>query len=90
MKRNTNRIDPAEVGLRLEAVRTAIGMEKRAFADIIGVDPSTYSKIIRGKAGLRADNAYLIAEKFGVPMDYIYRGRLTDLPESLANALRTI
>ena len=70
-------------------VREANSVEKGEFAKTIGVDPSTYSKIIQGKASLRADNAYIVAEKWGVSMDYLYRGRLTDLPENLARALRT-
>lgn len=81
-------IDPDRVAERLEAIRLALGLTGKDFAHSFGCDPSSYSKIIRGEKPLKADMGYAIAERWGVPMDYLYRGRLTDLPESLAKALR--
>lgn len=85
---NRMSIDYERVGERLEAIRLAVGMNKGDFARSFGLDESSYSKIIQGKKPLKADYAFEIWEKYSVPMDYIYRGRLTDLPASLAEALR--
>lgn len=81
-------IDLATVGHRLEAVREALGLQKGEFAQSFDVDPSSYSKIIQGEKPLKADMAFIIAEKWGVSMDYLYRGRLNDLPANLAEKLR--
>jgi transcriptional regulator with XRE-family HTH domain len=81
--------DRAAVGRRLDATREALGLEKGSFAESVGIDPSSYSKIIAGKKALNADMAYAISERYGIPMEYLYRGRLTDLPESLAAKLRS-
>lgn len=81
-------IDLQNVGQRLEAVREALGLQKGGFAQSFGVDPSSYSKIIKGEKPLKADMAFMIAEKWGISMDYLYRGRLSDLPASVAEKLR--
>jgi transcriptional regulator with XRE-family HTH domain len=81
-------IDLQNVGQRLEAVREALGLQKGEFAQSFDVDPSSYSKIIKGEKPLKADMAFMIAEKWGISMDYLYRGRLSDLPASVAEKLR--
>lgn len=82
-------IDLKNVGARLEKIRAAHNLRKGEFAASFGLDPSSYSKIIKGEKPLLADAAYTISEKWGVTMDYIYRGRLTGLPEDLSKSLRS-
>lgn len=81
-------IDLESVGLRLEVLREALNINKRDFAQSFGLDASSYSKTIKGEKPLRAEAAFVIAEKWGVTMDYIYRGRLLGLPDDLSEALR--
>ena len=81
-------IDNEKVSERLELVRAALGLQKGDFSQSMGLDPSSYSKILKLEKPLKADHAAMLAERWGVTMDYIYRGRLTDLPESLASKLR--
>lgn len=81
-------IDHEIVGQRLELVRIALGLQKRDFAIALEIDPSSYSKIISGSKPLKADHAAILADKWSVPMDYIFRGRLTDLPDNVARAAR--
>lgn len=81
--------DRREVGHRVEQVRAAFDLDKGEFARLIGLDPSSYSKVIKGAAALRAEHAYVISERFGVPMDFLYRGRLIDLPRELATMVRS-
>lgn len=80
-------IDPVEVGRRLQRLREHHNLSAGAFADSVGIDRSTYSKLEQGKRLIKADSAFAIAERWGVSMDFIYRGRLTELPHSLADAL---
>lgn len=78
---------PLAVGERLAALRAYKGLNKADFADGVGIDRSSYTKIERGEKPLKAEMAYKIAERHGVSMDFIYRGRLTELPPSLADSL---
>lgn len=82
---NSYNIDPVEVGKRLQRLREYHNLSAGAFADSVGIDRSTYSKLEQGKRLVKADAAFAIAERWGVSMDFIYRGRLTELPHNLAN-----
>lgn len=85
--RNT-RIDPVGIGERLRAIRESEQMQSGEFALSVGIDPSSYSKIEQGKKALKMEMGYQVAERYGVTMDFIYRGRLNDLPQKLAEHLR--
>ena len=84
---NMPRIDMAGVGRRLEALRHALGLSRKAFSDSFGLDPSSYTKTVDGEKQLRSEAAYAIAEQWGVSMDYLFRGRLADLPEHLRESI---
>lgn len=76
--------DPVLVGLRLEALRKALGItEMKDFAVLIGIDPSSYTKIKDGKKPLKSEMGYRAGRRFGVSMDYFYDGDVSRLPESL-------
>jgi transcriptional regulator with XRE-family HTH domain len=77
-----------ETAARIVRVREALGLSKADFANSIEVDRSSWTKIELGKKPLHADHAFRISVRYGVPMDYLYRGVLRDLPESIAVALR--
>ena len=81
-------LDPIEIGRRLLAIREAEEMQSGDFARSVGIDPSSYSKIEQGNKALKMEMGYVVAETYGVTMDYIYRGRLSDLPEKIAEHLR--
>jgi transcriptional regulator with XRE-family HTH domain len=80
---NMPRIDHEGVGHRLEALRLALEMQRNEFAESFGLDPSSYTKTADGNKTLRSEAGFAISERWGVSMDYIYRGRLSDLPENL-------
>ncbi|KAB6714309.1 helix-turn-helix transcriptional regulator [Roseobacter sp. TSBP12] len=81
----TSPIHPTSVGRRLEILREYRGKTKAEFADSVQIDRTSYGKIEKGIKPLKADMAYKIAERWGVSMDYLYRGRLTEIPDSLAD-----
>ena len=84
----TTSLDPIAIGKRLLAIREAENLQSGDFARSIGVDPSSYSKIEHGNKALNMEMGNMVAETYGVTMDFIYRGRLTDLPEKIAEHLR--
>lgn len=86
MDRN-NPFHPEAVGRRCQALREHLDMTKAAFADSIKIDRTSYIRIERGEKPLKADMAFKIAERWGVSMDFLYRGRLTELPDKLADSL---
>lgn len=56
-------------------------MSKATFADSIGLDRSSMSKVEAGTKGLDIAVGSRIADLFGFGLDYTYRGVLTDAPE---------
>ncbi len=88
--KKTTAIDLAGVGQRVKAVRVSSGMIARDFAHTVDIDASSYSKIEAGKKALNADMGFRIAQTWGVTMDFLYRGRLTDTPEKVVLSLRKI
>jgi DNA-binding XRE family transcriptional regulator len=83
-------IHPARVALRLIALREAVGLGPSEFADSVGIDRSSYTKIESGAKTLHQYMAYDIATRHGVTMEYLYRGRTEDghLPVKYAQAIR--
>lgn len=77
------KIDLPGVGRRLDALRKALGLQKGDFADTFGLDRSSYSKVIKGEKPLTSDYAYIIAQRWGAPMDYLYKGDLSRIDEAL-------
>ncbi|WP_306131026.1 helix-turn-helix domain-containing protein [Roseovarius sp. MMSF_3350] len=82
-----NPFHPRAVGRRVQALREFNGRSKAEFADSVGIDRTSFIRIERGEKPLKADMAYKIAERWGVSMDFLYRGRMTELPPSLADNL---
>ena len=78
---------PVEVGRRLAALRRHHGKTRADFAKSVEIDATSYGRIEKGLKPLKAEMAYKIAERWGVSMDFLYRGRLTELPHSLADSL---
>ncbi len=73
---------PAQVGPRVTAIRETLGLSKAQFADIVGVDRSSLTKIERGEAGLDIAVGERIAVLYGYGLDFIYRGDLSDVPQN--------
>lgn len=89
-------IDMAGVADRLEALRRAHSLSKDAFAKSFGVDPSSYTKMTNNRdpsrartKPLKSEHAYVISERWGVTMDFIYRGDLSRIDESLRSKIIT-
>ena len=79
--------DPILVGKRLQALRHHHDRTRADFAESVDINATSYGRIEKGLKPLKADMAYRIAERWGVSMDFLYRGRLAELPASLADSL---
>jgi len=78
---------PAKVGPRVCAVREALSLSKAEFADSIEFDRSSLTKVERGTMGLDIAVGEKIAAVYGVGLDFIYRGDLSDLPLDLRGSV---
>lgn len=88
-------IDMAGVAARLEALRKSLSLSNEAFSLSFGLDPSSYTKVINnlGKKPdlktppkpLKSEYAFALSERWGVTMDFIYRGDLSKMDDTLRN-----
>lgn len=83
-------IDPALVGRRIEAIYTALGIKKAHFADAVGIDRSSFTKIVKGDKPLLPRDAWRIYQLYGVDLNFIYGGQLVGLPPNLSSKLTQI
>ena len=83
------KIDMAGVAQRLEALREAHGIQKGEFAASFGLDPSSYSKVIQSAKPLKSEWAYIISQRWGASMDYIYKGDLSRIDDALRARIMT-
>lgn len=78
---------PDRVGERVTAMRMALHLSKAEFADSLGLDRSSLTKIEAGTKGLDIVIGAKIAEIYGFGLDFTYRGTLTDAPEALRSVV---
>lgn len=74
---------PTKVAPRVKAIRLLKKKRKGEFADSISVDRSYYTKIERGEMGLSIANAEILSIMYGIGLNFIYRGDLSDVPEDV-------
>ena len=77
--------EPAMCAPRLIAAREALGLTKAEFADMIGIDRSSYTKIEKGFKPLLPREAHRIWQLYGIDLNFIYLGQVGGLPVSLSS-----
>lgn len=80
---------PERVGPRVTALRESLALSRAQFADSIALDRSSMTKVESGTMGLDIGVGVTIAALYGVGLDYIYRGDLSDVPADLRPKLMT-
>lgn len=70
---------------RLIAARQALGLNKGEFADMIGLDRSSYTKIEKGLKPLLPREASRIWQLYGIDLNFIYLGQVGGLPSNLSS-----
>lgn len=82
---HTDPWEPEMCAPRIIAAREALGLTKAEFADMIGIDRSSYSKIEKGAKPLLPREAHRIWQLYGIDLNYIYLGQVGGLPSSLSS-----
>jgi len=90
MSRAKRQLDQLEeVGRRLKAARESLGLRTIDLCAEINVQPNTYSQWENGARLLDVFAATRMAERFGVTLDWFYRGDASGLPHGLAMKVLT-
>lgn len=76
-----------EIAERLIAVRLANELEQSELCQSLNIQPNTYSQWESGKKRPNLDDAMRLCERFGVTLDWIYRGDPSGLPLRHADAI---
>lgn len=64
-----------ECGENIKKLRKKQGLSQAELSKKIGIHTKTISKAERGVNGLSVDNLIIIAEFFGVTLDYLVKGK---------------
>jgi len=76
------------IGLRLQAVRECLSdANQKEWAEKMGYNPTQYNNWEKGTRRIPVDSAERLCNKFGLTLDYIYRGRVDGLSENLRKSL---
>lgn len=75
------------VAARLKAAREALGLSKREFAERAGMGEQTYGPFENAKRPLSLDSAKKIRKAHGLPLEFMYFGKIDDLPHRIATKL---
>lgn len=79
--------DIAAVAERLKAARLALGMEKKEFAERADMGMQTYGPFENAKRPLSLEAAKKLRKAYGLPLEFMYFGKIDDLPHKIAAKL---
>ena len=68
-----------EIGKRLALLREHYDMPQREWAARHGFSPSQYSNWEAGIRRISLASAYVLCDKYGLTLDFIYRGKMDGL-----------
>ena len=84
----SDRPNYSQIGDRLAAVRTGFSdLSQKAWAEKNGFNPTQYNNWERGARRISVDAAEVLANKYGLTLDYIFRGRVDGLSEKALKAI---
>ena len=81
---------PTAIGLRLRLTREVLNLTQAEFADRCGIARNTYNQYEMGKNTPKLLFAIDICDRFGLTLDWIYRGDPSGLPYKVADDLRAL
>jgi transcriptional regulator with XRE-family HTH domain len=79
---------PERIADRLRLIRTAYGLSKAEIADMLGIERTYWSRFEGGKRAPNEETSYLLTERFGVTLDFLFLGKWDKLPFDVAERLR--
>ena len=90
MKRFLTDTGPEYVAKRLELFRKSLGMRQVDLARELGWSQQKWGQWEKGKRKPNISDMIELAERYGVTLDYIYRGDMSRLPEWMAKKIREL
>lgn len=76
------------VSQRLRAVRDAVvNLNKKEFAGRAGISPQYYGEIENCQRDLSIEAAKKLRSTYGLPLEFMYFGKMDDLPHRIATVL---
>ena len=79
----------AEIGTRLALTRRALTLTRFQMARLIGTDMPTWGTYEAGLERIPVDQALKLSA-YGIPLDWIYQGRMTDLHPHIRAKIRQL
>lgn len=77
-----------EIAQRLRIVCIALEKQAATLADEIGVSPQAFNNYVTGDRPVRVDAMIRLANLYGVPLDYVYRGSFDGMTTLMAKTIR--
>lgn len=88
MKTATKPNEYAEIGRRLIALREAESkLTQKEWAEKHGFNATQYNNWETGARRITVDAAERLCDLYGLKLDFIYRGNISGLPDSIKNLL---
>ena len=82
-------MEPQSIGNRLRLIREAFGLRPSEVSDLLGIERTYWSRFEGGHRKLTNEVAFLIVDRFGVTLDFLFLGRWESLRFDVAQQLRT-
>lgn len=79
-----------EIGIRLQLTRQAFSLSQTEFADAAGLTQHAYNQYERGHRRPNIDAAIALCDRYGITLDWIYRGDPSGLPYKLADLIKNL
>lgn len=72
------------ISARLRRVREILDMDQKTFAAKAGLQPQTYGPYETGARDLTLDSAKKLRKAYGLPLEFMFFGKIADLPHRIA------
>jgi transcriptional regulator with XRE-family HTH domain len=79
----------AKIGARLALTRRALTLTRFQMARVLGTDMPTWGTYEAGINRIPPDQALKLSA-YGIPLDWIYQGRMTDLHPHIRDKIRQL
>ena len=81
---------PEAIAKRLEAVRKALRLSKKEFAEGAGLSMQTYGPFENARRDLSLQSAKQLRKTYQLPLEFLYFGKTDDLPTRISKHLLVI
>lgn len=78
---------PEAIGARLQRIREILGLKKKEFAEKAGISEQAYGPWENARRQITYDGAKKIRKTYNLSLEFIYFGKIDDLPHKIAKEL---